>query len=84
VPSGSLNRCSTDDLAARIGRKESIAELREAIGELPEKDRPVLTLYYFEGLNLRQISEVLHVTDFRVSQIRAWAISRLRGRLGIA
>jgi RNA polymerase sigma factor FliA len=48
---------------------------------LPEKERTVLAMYYYEELNLRQIAEVLHVTESRVSQIRTKALGRLRERL---
>jgi RNA polymerase sigma factor for flagellar operon FliA len=56
--------------------------LKAAIARLPEKERTVLALYYYEELNLRQIAEVLHVTESRVSQIRSQALRRLRDRLG--
>lgn len=58
--------------------------LKVAIARLPEKERTVLALYYYEELNLRQIAEVLQVTESRVSQIRAKALKRLRDHLGHA
>jgi len=60
---------------------ESVAQLRAMIGSLPERERTVLALYYYEEMNLRQIAEVLHVTESRVSQIRTQALRRLRERL---
>ncbi len=57
---------------------ETLAELRDAFTELPQRERLVLTLYYYEELSLRQIGEVLHVTESRVSQIRQRALARLR------
>ena len=65
-----------------LGEQETVAALRTAIGLLPPKERTVLALYYYEELNLRQIAEVLHVTESRVSQIRTQALKRLRTRLG--
>jgi RNA polymerase sigma factor for flagellar operon FliA len=62
-------------------REEQVRGLKEAIANLPEQERTVLALYYYEELNLRQIGEVLHVTESRVSQIRAKALRRLRDRL---
>lgn len=56
--------------------------LTEAIAELPEQDRTVITLYYAEELLLREISEVLGVTESRVSQIHTRALYRLNRRLG--
>jgi RNA polymerase sigma factor for flagellar operon FliA len=64
-----------------LQRDEEAQGLRRAIGTLPEKERLVLSLYYYEELNLRQIAEVLHVTESRISQIRTQALRRLRQRL---
>ncbi|HRP09101.1 MAG TPA: FliA/WhiG family RNA polymerase sigma factor, partial [Gemmatimonadales bacterium] len=55
--------------------------LREAIAELPEQQRTVLALNCYEGLSHRQIAEVLHVTESRVSQIRSAAIRSLRAAM---
>lgn len=60
---------------------ESVARLRAMIGTLPEREKTVLALYYYEEMNLRQIAEVLHVTESRVSQIRTQALKRLRERM---
>ena len=60
-------------------------ELREALGEaiarLPEREKLVITLYYYEELTLREIGEVLGVTESRVSQLHTKAVLRLRSRL---
>lgn len=61
-----------------LTQAETLAELRDAFADLPHKERLVLTLYYYEELSLRQIGEVLHVTESRVSQIRQRALQRLR------
>ena len=55
--------------------------LREAILMLKEQERIVLSLYYFEELKLHEIASVLEVTESRVSQIRAKAVSKLRREL---
>jgi RNA polymerase sigma factor for flagellar operon FliA len=52
-----------------------------AIEELPERQRLVLSLYYYEDLNLKEIGKVLRVTESRISQLHAQAISRLRSKL---
>ncbi|HMV32140.1 MAG: FliA/WhiG family RNA polymerase sigma factor [Gemmatimonadales bacterium] len=64
-----------------LGEQETVATLKQAIAMLPPKERTVLALYYYEELNLRQIAEVLHVTESRVSQIRTQALKRLRQRM---
>ena len=56
--------------------------LRGAIATLPERDRLVLGLYYFEGLTLAQIGDVLGVTESRVCQIHTKSVIQLRARLG--
>lgn len=53
----------------------------KAIANLPEKEKLVMALYYDEELTLREIGEVLGVTESRVCQIHSQAISRLRGKL---
>ena len=55
--------------------------LAEAISELPERERLVVSLYYDEELNLREIGEVLGVTESRVCQIHGRAMVRLRARM---
>lgn len=56
-------------------------QLAQAIEELPEKQRMVLSLYYYEDLNLKEIGEVLEVTESRVSQLHTQAVLRLRAKL---
>jgi RNA polymerase sigma factor FliA len=53
----------------------------EAINELPEKEKKVLVLYYYEDLTLKEIGQVLSVTESRVSQLHTKAILRLRAKL---
>lgn len=61
-----------------VTQVENINLLKGAIASLPPKERSVLALYYYEELNLRQIAEVLHLTESRISQIRTSALSKLR------
>ena len=58
------------------------AALADAIANLPERERLVLALYYDEELNLKEIGEVLGVSESRVSQLHSQCAARLRGRLG--
>ncbi|MCU1429210.1 MAG: polymerase, sigma 28 subunit, SigD/FliA/WhiG [Actinomycetia bacterium] len=55
--------------------------LADAINRMPDRERLVLTLYYYEGLTLAEIGAVLGVTESRVCQIHTKAIFQLRGRL---
>lgn len=55
--------------------------LADAIRRLPEREKIVIGLYYYEGLTLKEIGEVLGVTESRVSQLHTKAILRLKGRV---
>jgi len=55
--------------------------LAEAIDELPEREKLVLSLYYDEGLNLKEIGQVLNVSESRVCQLHSQCAARLRARL---
>jgi RNA polymerase sigma factor for flagellar operon FliA len=65
-----------------IVEKEEIRRvISDAISELPEKEKKILVLYYYEDLTLREIGQVLEVTESRVSQLHTKAILRLRSKL---
>lgn len=64
-----------------ISREGFQQALAKAIMGLPERERLVIALYYDEELNLREIGEVLNVSESRVSQICTQAVLRLRSRL---
>jgi RNA polymerase sigma factor for flagellar operon FliA len=66
---------------AQLNRDERRARVREALAALPPKERMVLLLYFYEEANLKQIGEVLHLSESRVSQIRTQALQRLRRAL---
>ena len=61
-----------------VNVKEQIAE---AISRLPEREKLVVALYYYENLTLREIGEVLGVTESRVSQLHTKAVLRLKSRM---
>ncbi|MGA9042956.1 MAG: FliA/WhiG family RNA polymerase sigma factor [Terriglobales bacterium] len=62
-------------------RSEMKGLLARAIEELPEKERQVLALYYYEELTMKEVGAVLGVGESRVSQIHSMAVVRLRARL---
>ena len=64
-----------------VEKNEIKRVMLEALRELPEKEQRVLVLYYYEELTLREIGEVLEVTESRVSQLHTKAIIRLRAKL---
>lgn len=63
---------------AELDHEQMLARLREGFLQMSSRDRMVLSLYYYEDLNLREIGEVLHCSESRVSQIRTRALKRLR------
>ncbi|NCN04209.1 MAG: RNA polymerase sigma factor WhiG [Spirochaetales bacterium] len=65
-----------------IVEKEEIKRvIVQAIQELPDKEKKVLVLYYYEDLTLKEIGKVLEVTESRVSQLHTKAIMRLKAKL---
>jgi RNA polymerase sigma factor for flagellar operon FliA len=66
------------DALDEIELREALAD---AIARLPEREKLVVTLYYYEELTLREIGEVLGVTESRVSQLHTKAVLRLKSRL---
>ena len=64
-----------------LERSDFGRELAAAISNLPEREQLVLSLYYEQELNLKEIGAVLGVSESRVCQIHGQAVLRLRGRL---
>jgi len=64
-----------------LGYQEVKQILKESIMNLPEKEKLVIALYHYEELTLKEIGEVLGVSESRVSQIHSKAILKLRSRL---
>ena len=56
-------------------------EVAEYINELPERERIVVSLYYYNDLTMKEVSEVMEITESRVSQLHSRAIMRLRGKI---
>ncbi|MDR1506074.1 MAG: RNA polymerase sigma factor WhiG [Treponema sp.] len=64
-----------------VEKEEMRRIISDAISELPDKEKKILVLYYYEDLTLREIGQVLEVTESRVSQLHTKAILRLRSKL---
>jgi RNA polymerase sigma factor FliA len=69
------------DPAKELGVSELKDRLAHAISRLPEREKLVIALYYYENLTLREIGEVLGVTESRISQLHTKAVLRLKSRL---
>jgi RNA polymerase sigma factor for flagellar operon FliA len=72
---------SGPDPEMSLEQNEVKEALAEAISDLPEREKLVVTLYYYEELTLREIGEVLGVTESRVSQLHTKAILRMKAHL---
>jgi RNA polymerase sigma factor for flagellar operon FliA len=70
------------DPHALVDQGELRDRIADAIAALPEREKLVIALYYYENLTLREIGEVLGVTESRVSQLHTKAVLRLRSKLG--
>ncbi|WP_354701933.1 RNA polymerase sigma factor FliA [Paraconexibacter sp. AEG42_29] len=69
------------DPATVMDQTELKDRVADAIARLPEREKLVVALYYYENLTLREIGEVLGVTESRISQLHTKAVLRLRSRL---
>jgi len=64
-----------------LGLNELKDTIANAIEDLPEKERQVISLYYYDELTMKEIGRVLDLTESRVSQIHTKAVLRLRVRI---
>ena len=78
---GSIRDDTAEDPVAIFESAEIKDILAVAIDQLPERERTVIALYYYEGLTLKEIGQVLGVTESRVSQLHTKAVLRLRAKL---
>ncbi len=76
-----LESCKLNNPLNQLKLKSIKKIVTKAIEDLPERQRLVLSLYYYEDMNLKEIGKILRVTESRVSQLHAQAISRLRAKL---
>jgi RNA polymerase sigma factor for flagellar operon FliA len=65
-----------------VEREELKVVLRESLDQLTEKERQVILMYYYEDLTLKEISNVLEVSESRVSQLHTKALNKMRGKMG--
>jgi len=66
-----------------VEEAEFMEAVTDAIALLPEREQLVMQLYYVEELNLKEIGEVLEVSESRVSQILSSVVKKLRGTLQV-
>ncbi|MDY6906228.1 MAG: FliA/WhiG family RNA polymerase sigma factor [Thermodesulfobacteriota bacterium] len=71
----------SDDVFGQLARKEMKQVVADAIAALSEKEQQVISLYYYDEMTLKEIGEILSVTESRVCQIHAAVIVKLKSRL---
>jgi RNA polymerase sigma factor for flagellar operon FliA len=76
-----IENVESADPEKQVEIMELKSELAKAIDALAEREKMVITLYYYEGLTLKEIGEIMSISESRVSQIHTKAIFRLQGRL---
>jgi RNA polymerase sigma factor for flagellar operon FliA len=79
-----LEDTKAEDPVAAFESEETKYLLAKAINTLPEREKIVVTLYYYEGLTLAEIGQVLGVTESRICQMHTKAVLQLRGKLAEA
>lgn len=81
---GSIADDTAEDPVSAFESEEIKDILAGAIERLPEREKIVIALYYYEGLTLKEIGQVLGVTESRISQLHTKAVLRMRARLHAA
>ena len=76
-----LEDTRAEDPVSAFESEETKYLLAKAINTLPEREKIVVTLYYYEGLTLAEIGQVLGVTESRICQMHTKAVLQLRGKL---
>ena len=79
---GSTKSAAFDSPQEILERDELKKMLEQALELLTEKERKVIVLYYYEDLTLKEISNILEVSESRISQLHTRALQKMRGRLG--
>lgn len=67
----------------KIERESLVGVIKEVLGDLSEREQMVIQLYYFEELTLKEISEIMGITESRISQIHKAVIRKVRENMGI-
>jgi len=76
------NPDTADDPETRLQKQETKRMLAEAIDKLSDKEKKVVSLYYYEELTLKEISHIMGVSESRISQIHSKAVMKLNMKLG--
>lgn len=77
-----LIKIEDESTAKKVEQQELVEIIKETLSAFEEREQMIIQLYYFEELNLKEISQVLGITESRISQIHKLVIKKIRERLG--
>ena len=72
-----------NDVEKSIEREDLILKIEEALKDFDERDQILVQLYYYEELNLKEISQIMNISESRISQIHKRLLDRIRRSLGV-
>lgn len=72
---------SQDEPYQRIENETVASTLKSVVDSLPEKEKMVITLHYYEGLSMKSVAKILDISESRVSQIHSKTLMKMRGAL---
>ena len=73
---------SNNESLENIDKKELTEKLAEALKDLSEKEQQIITFYYYEEMTLKEIAQVLDVSESRISQLHTRALKKMKEKLG--
>ena len=76
-----INCYCEDSTLDRIERESLLEKVSEVLSQLKEREQLIVQLYYYEELSLKEISEILDISESRISQIHKKLLKKLRERL---
>ena len=71
------------DIEKSVEKEDLILKIESALKDFDERDQMIVQLYYYEELNLKEISEIMNISESRISQIHKRLLDRIRRSLGV-
>jgi hypothetical protein len=71
------------DVEKSVEKEDLILKIESALKDFDERDQMIVQLYYYEELNLKEISEIMNISESRISQIHKRLLDRIRRSLGV-
>ena len=71
------------DVEKSVEKEDLILKIESALKDFDERDQMIVQLYYYEELNLKEISDIMNISESRISQIHKRLLDRIRRSLGV-